>query len=146
MPDDSPTYTLAQIAAALGGQAATPAATPVPSPTTPPATVSPSPDVARRIEELERRLAAQGAAPQHATQPPQSPPGARHPADLLPPSNDPGAPQALPVWERPSDPFKWTEEDIARIYAIKGEREGRKMIRQKAEAFARNLRLQLKTR
>jgi hypothetical protein len=59
---------------------------------------------------------------------------------------DPGAPQSLPVWERPSDPFKWTAEDIARMQAQMGVRKANALIRQKAEAWARNITLELPRR
>lgn len=60
-----------------------------------------------------------------------------------PPHEHPGPPQTVPVWERPSDPFKWTEEDVARLQAIKGPREANRIIRQKAEQYARTMRIQL---
>ena len=60
-----------------------------------------------------------------------------------PPQSDAGAPQSLPVWERPSDPFKWTNEDIARLEASKGIREARKIIRRKAEEAAQRMTFKL---
>ena len=62
---------------------------------------------------------------------------------LAPPQSNAGAPQSLPVWERPSDPFKWTGEDIARLEAQKGVREARKIIRRKAEEAAARMTFKL---
>lgn len=60
-----------------------------------------------------------------------------------PPQSDAGAPQALPVWERPSNPFEWTAEDLARLEAQKGKREAMRLIRRKAEEFARTMKIQV---
>jgi hypothetical protein len=65
------------------------------------------------------------------------------PQPRTPPQSDQGAPQAIPVWERPSDPFQWTEEDYNRLVALKGRREAQKITRRKAEEYASGIRLQL---
>lgn len=62
-----------------------------------------------------------------------------------PPQSDGGAPQGLPVWERPSDPFKWSAEDVTRLVAQKGPRDAHRLIRRKAEEYARNIRLAVPT-
>ncbi len=59
------------------------------------------------------------------------------------PGDHPGPAQSAPPWERPSDPFKWTQEDVARLEALKGRREAHRIIRQKAEAFARTMKIQM---
>jgi len=61
-------------------------------------------------------------------------------------SSDGGAPQGLPVWERPGDPFKWTSEDVKRLEALKGKREAHHILRRKAEEYARDLRLAVPSR
>lgn len=59
------------------------------------------------------------------------------------PGEHPGPPQSPAPWERPSDPFKWTEEQVAQLTAQKGPREANRIIRRKAEEFARTMRIQL---
>ena len=63
-----------------------------------------------------------------------------------PQSNDAGAPSMLPVWERPSDPFKWTEDQYSALVAKVGVREAQRIARKKAEEFAPSMRLQVTTR
>lgn len=94
-----------------------------------------------------------GAAPKGEASPAPTPsanpnpvpkqPTQEAPVPPKPPQSDAGAPQALPVWERPSNPFEWTAEDIARLEAMKGKREAQRIIRRKAEEYARNIRLQV---
>ena len=55
--------------------------------------------------------------------------------------SDAGAAIGTPVWERPSNPFSWTEDDVQRIYAQKGQVAGRKFIRERAEQFLRGKRI-----
>lgn len=59
------------------------------------------------------------------------------------PGDDPGPAQSLPPWDRPTDPFKWTDDEIDRLVAVKGQRGANRIIRQKAEAFARSMRIQM---
>jgi len=59
--------------------------------------------------------------------------------------SDAGAPQGLPVWDRPGSPFAWTDDDISRLEALKGKREAQRIIRRKAEEYARGIRLTLPT-
>lgn len=59
------------------------------------------------------------------------------------PGDHPGPPQGAPPWERPSNPFLWTEAEVQRLTALKGAREANRIIRQKAEAFARTMRIQM---
>lgn len=60
-----------------------------------------------------------------------------------PPQSDGGATQSLPPWDRPSNPFEWTAEDLARLEAIKGKREATRILRRKAEEYARTMRIQV---
>lgn len=58
---------------------------------------------------------------------------------------DPGAPTTTPVWERPSNPFTWSAEDLARIRAQKANgREYQRFLRRKAEEHMRDRHLNLK--
>lgn len=59
------------------------------------------------------------------------------------PGDVPGPSLGAPVWERPTDPFKWSEAQIAELVALKGARAANQIIRQKAEAFARTMRIQM---
>lgn len=59
------------------------------------------------------------------------------------PGDHPGPSQGIPAWERPGDPFKWSEEDVERLVALKGPRAAHKLIRTKAEAHARTMRIQM---
>jgi hypothetical protein len=84
-----------------------------------------------------------GSSPQSPTPDNQS---TKAPDVTAPRTPDPGAPQSLPVWERPSNPFKWTQEDVARMQAQMGVRKANALIRQKAEAYARNITLEVPRR
>jgi hypothetical protein len=55
------------------------------------------------------------------------------------PASDYGAPTSSPVWERPTNPLEWTQDDVDRIYALKGRREGQRFIRQKTQEFMKNV-------
>jgi hypothetical protein len=59
------------------------------------------------------------------------------------PGDHPGPAQTSPPWERPTDPFKWSHEEVARMEAQLGRRQAHRLIRQKAEAFARTMRIQM---
>jgi hypothetical protein len=59
------------------------------------------------------------------------------------PASDYGAPTSSPVWERPSNPLEWSHEDVERIYALKGRREGQRFIRQKTQEFMKNVVIKL---
>lgn len=72
-----------------------------------------------------------------------SQPDKQAPAPMSRNTGDAGAPQGIPVWERPSNPFEWTVDDLQRLEAQKGRREAQKIIRRKAEEFARNMTIRL---
>jgi hypothetical protein len=59
------------------------------------------------------------------------------------PGDHPGVPQGAPPWETPSNPFEWGEAVIQRLVALKGQRAANSIIRQKAEAYARTMRIQM---
>ena len=59
------------------------------------------------------------------------------------PGDVPGPSIGAPPWERPTNPFAWTESDVSQLVALKGAREAHRIIRQKAESFARTMRIQM---
>lgn len=62
---------------------------------------------------------------------------------VAPPPVHPGPPQGAQPWDRPSDPFKWTDADVQQLIAQKGPREAQRIIRKKGEEFARTMRIQM---
>jgi hypothetical protein len=55
-----------------------------------------------------------------------------------PSRSDGGAPSQSPVWEQPTNPLTWTQDDVDRIMALKGKVNGRKFIKEKFSDYMRN--------
>lgn len=95
------------------------------------APVAATPPTATAIDydRLASAIAAKSApAPAAATRQPGD-----HPGPVV---------AAAHPWERPSNPFTWSADDVARLEALKGPREAHRIIRQKAEEYARTMRIQ----